>query len=213
MNPRNFSKSEAVKFGFETVKKNLKFFIILVLIIGLVDFGPSFFINQYLENRNLNFFINIILGIVGTIISIGTIKISLKFVDGAKANLSDLLSSWNNYLMVLKYWASSILYGLIVGVGLLLLIIPGIIWAIKFQFYTYLIVEKNLGPIEALKKSWEVTHGVKWNLFLFGVLLGLINILGFLALIVGLFVSIPTTMLAQAFIFRKLSALSSQEQL
>jgi hypothetical protein len=36
--------------------------------------------------------------------------------------------------------------------------------------------------------------------------LGLINLLGFLALIIGLFWSIPTTMIAETFVYRKLSS-------
>jgi len=38
------------------------------------------------------------------------------------------------------------------------------------------------------------------------LLFALINILGALALIVGLFWSIPTTMVAEAFVYRKLSS-------
>ncbi|MEA3324508.1 MAG: hypothetical protein U9Q37_05135 [Euryarchaeota archaeon] len=59
-----------------------------------------------------------------------------------------------------------ILYGFIVVGGLILLTIPGIIWAIKFQFFDYLIVDKGLGPIDALEKSSEITRGVKWDLFI-----------------------------------------------
>jgi uncharacterized membrane protein len=103
-----------------------------------------------------------------------------------------------------KYLIGDILYGLIIIGGLILLIIPGIIWAIQFQFFGYLIIDKGLGPIEALKKSSKITKGAKWDLFLLGILLVLINILGALALLVGLFATIPTTMIANAFVYRKL---------
>jgi uncharacterized membrane protein len=72
------------------------------------------------------------------------------------------------------------------------------------QYTTYLIVDKNLGPIEAIKKSWSVTRGNTWNLFFFGILLGLINILGMVCLLVGLFITIPLGMLATTFVYRKL---------
>jgi uncharacterized membrane protein len=73
-------------------------------------------------------------------------------------------------------------------------------------FFDYLIVDKNSRIIESLKKSWEITKGSTWNLFLLYLLLGLINLLGIFALIVGLFWSIPTTMIAEAFVYRKLSS-------
>ena len=103
-----------------------------------------------------------------------------------------------------KYILSLIIYGLIVLAGLILLIIPGIIWAIKFQFFGYFIVDKGLGPIESLKQSAKITKDTKWTLFLFGLLSGLINLLGALLLLVGLFATVPTTMMAKAFVYRKL---------
>ena len=114
-------------------------------------------------------------------------------------------------LSFFDYLIGSILYGLIVVVGLILLIIPGIIWAIKFQFFDYLIVDKGLGPIDALEKSSDITRGVKWDLFAFGILLAIINILGFLCLVVGLFVTIPVTLVAMAFVYRELLPETSQE--
>jgi uncharacterized membrane protein len=91
----------------------------------------------------------------------------------------------------------------------ILLVIPGIIWSIRFHFFSYLIVDKGVSPIEALKKSSKITKGTKWDLFLFGILLVFINILGALALLVSLFVTMPATMVANAFVYRKL--LSQEE--
>lgn len=211
MTELTLSKSEAVKFGFNTARKNLKFFIPLSLIILIIDFLPGYLVNQISEgNRALIFLINFFGGVLTTIVSIGFLKISLKFIDNQQANLTDLFSSWNDYLLVIKYWLSSVVFGLIVLLGILLLVVPGIIWAIKLQYYSFLIVEKKMGPIEALRLSWQITKGVKWQLFLLGILLGLINLLGLLALVVGLLVSIPTTMLAQTYVYRKL--VSQQEK-
>lgn len=205
MNQRSFSKSEAIKFGFNTTRKSLKFFIPLTLIILIIDFLPGYLVNQISEgNRAFIFLINFFGGVLTTIVSIGFLKISLKFIDNQQANLTDLFSSWNNYLLVIKYWLSSVIFGLIVFLGILLFLVPGIIWAIKLQYYSFLIVEKKMGPIEAFRLSWQITKGNKWQLFLLGILLGLINLLGVLALVVGLLISIPTTMLAQAYVYRKL---------
>jgi uncharacterized membrane protein len=100
------------------------------------------------------------------------------------------------------------LQALIVIGGFILLIIPGIFFALRLQFTCYLIVDKNLGPVEAVKTSWKITKGNAWNLFFLGILLGLINILGLLCLIVGLFVTVPLTMLATTFVYRKLLSAS-----
>ncbi|MEA3324328.1 MAG: hypothetical protein U9Q37_04220 [Euryarchaeota archaeon] len=74
-----------------------------------------------------------------------------------------------------------------------------------------MIVDKGLGPIDALEKSSEITIGVKWDLFIFGILLGILNLMGFACLVVGLFVTIPVTMVAMAFVYRKLLPETYQE--
>ena len=131
----------------------------------------------------------------------GTIKITLDVLDKGETNLKTLFSY--SHLLV-KFILGAILYGLIVLGGLILLIVPGIIWAIKYQFFAYLIVDKNLSPMKAIKKSGEITAGKKGKLFLLGLLFALINIIGAICLFVGLFVTIPTTMIAWAYVYRKL---------
>ena len=72
-------------------------------------------------------------------------------------------------------------------------------------------IEKGLGPVEALKASSSTTMGAKWDLFLFGLLLGLINLAGFLCLVVGLFATIPTSMVAYAYVYRELSGSAASQ--
>jgi uncharacterized membrane protein len=183
-----FSKKEAINFGWNVAKKNLGFFALLLILAFFISFASAF----------LSTAISII---VDMLITIGLIKISLKFCDNEKAKISDLFSSSHLFF---NFLIGNLLYALIIIGGFILLIIPGIIWSIKYRFFNYFIVDKGLGPIEALKESARITKGNKWNLFLFGLLLVLINILGALALLVGLFVTIPTTMIANAFVYRKL---------
>jgi uncharacterized membrane protein len=210
-----FSKKEAIKFGWEITKKKFLFFILLLVLVWIAPFAleflfrlPAIFLAAITKKKFLIF--TIVLTFLGTlarfllslILNLGLIKISLKFCDNEKVKFFDLISE---YKLVFRYFVASILQGLIVVFGVLLFIIPGIVFSIRFGFYGYLIVDKNLKIVESLKKSWEITKGNTWNLFLFYLLLGLINLLGFLALIVGLFFTLPTTMLATASVYRKLS--------
>jgi len=198
---KKFSKKEAISFGWNLTKTNFGFFVLLLILVAVISVVLTSIPYLAKGKSPLLLILSLIDIIVRTIITMGLIKISLKFCDNEKAKISDLFSS---YPLFFKYLIGSILYVLIILGGLILLIVPGIIWAIQFQFFGYLIIDKGLGPIEALKKSSKITKDAKWNLFLFGILLVLINILGALALLVGLFVTIPTTMIANAFVYRKL---------
>ncbi len=204
MTTKNFSKAEAVRFGWGMVKKNLGFFILLLIIIILLYGVPYAIAEIALEvNVLLGIILHIADFILTTIISIGLIKIALRFCDNEKARFRDLFS---NYRLFFKYLLGLVLYGLIVFVGTLWLIVPGIIWGIQFSFFDYFIVDKKVGPIKALKRSSAITRGAKWNLFIFFLMLIGINLLGAICLLVGLFITIPITMIAWAFVYRRLLA-------
>ena len=204
MTAEKFSISEAIHFGWNTMKSNLGFFIGLLILVFLFSSLSSIIAAKATE---ANIFLGIIFYIadfsLSIIISIGLVKIALRFCDNEKGRFADLFSQ---YPLFPQYLVGSILYGLIVFAGTILLIIPGIIWGIQFCFYDYFIVDKGLGPIEALKRSSAITRGVKWDLFVFFLILSGINLLGALCLLIGLFVTIPTTMVALAFVYRKLMA-------
>ena len=208
-----FSKSEAIKFGWNTIKANFGFFVGITIIALAVEFSdflvwdPLHIIHKAdtpsLFNPLYYIWLFVILPVIHSVVNPGLIKISLKFCDNQKAKFSEFFSALHLFF---KYLAGTFLYQLIVLGGTLLLIVPGIIWAIKFQYYGYFIVDKELGPIKALEASSELTEGVKWDLFLFGLLLFCIDLLGLLCLVVGLFAAVPTIMIAHAFVYRKLES-------
>jgi uncharacterized membrane protein len=202
MATQKFSLGEAIEFGWNTTKTNLGFFIVLLIIVGLILVIPGTLSRLTKHNApGLSIIFSIASVVLQVIIGMGLIRIALKFCDNEKAEFSDLFCCLHLFF---KYLLSSILYGLIVLAGMILLIIPGIIWAIKFYFFSYLIVDKKLGPIEALKRSSAITDGAKWDLFLFGLLLFGINLIGAIPFLLGWFITIPITMVAMAFIYRKL---------
>lgn len=66
---------------------------------------------------------------------------------------------------------SSFLYIIVVSLGMITLIVPGIIVAIMFIMFGYVIVDKKAGIIESFYKSERITHGAKWRLFLMGIIM------------------------------------------
>ena len=198
----NFTYGEVISVGWEKMKKHFWFFVGLLIVICLVQMISTGFANLFKKNVIILYVLFIIIAwVIQILVKMGTIKITLDILDKGEANLKTLFSYSH---LLIKFILGAILYGLIVLGGFILLIVPGIIWAIKYQFFAYLIVDKNLGPIEAIKKSGEITMGKKGKLFLLGLLLALINLIGAICLFVGLFVTIPVTMIAVAYVYRKL---------
>lgn len=199
---RHFSKKEAINFGFKTAKKNIAFFLSVFVAWALIAIVSQVFQGNLNLNKQFlpSFIFSLLTWVVNSVIAMGIINICLKFIDGKKPKLKDIFYTKNLFNFIL----ASIIRSVIIIVGLILFIIPGIIFSIKLQYSEYLIVDKQLDAVDSIKKSWEMTKGVKWNLFLFGFLLGLINVLGFLALLIGLLITVPLTLVANAYVYRKL---------
>lgn len=146
---------------------------------------------------------NILGWAISIVLGIGLIKIALSFCDEKKPPIRKLFDVWDCFW---RYIAAKILYVLIVLGGFILLIVPGIIWSIKFGLYRYFVINKGMGPVQAIKASALTTKGVKWQLFGFGILCCLINLLGLVCLVVGTFATYPTVLVAQALVYRQLLA-------
>ncbi len=211
MKTKKFSKKEAIKFGWDITKNNLGFFAGITIVYFILIFIPSILIEITKEQGS---FLEVAFSIAHyaliVIMSMGFIKIVLLFVDNKKAKLGNLFSE---YRLFFKYIFAQFLYVLIVGMGIILFIVPGIYLGVRFWFFDYFIVDKKIGPIKALKESWKATSGSAFNLFLFFLLMALINIIGVLAMGIGLFITLPTTMIATAIVYRKLLVKKSPEEM
>ena len=84
--------------------------------------------------------------------------------------------------------------------GLILLIIPGIIWAIKYMFVPLLILDKNMSVKEAFKASGKITNGYRWLLFAYSVLVGVIGMI-FLGGILGTLIVTPIYFISYVFVY------------
>lgn len=108
-----------------------------------------------------------------------------------------------------------------VFMGFCFFIIPGYVIAIAWSLAALLVLDKNMDPIAAIKKSNELTYGSKWMIFLgsllfyavlfiaMGILVSIVSLISeILGSLVGLacFVLImPLMMGLQAYIYRELT--------
>ncbi|MFZ3032381.1 MAG: DUF975 family protein [Candidatus Moraniibacteriota bacterium] len=198
-----FRTGEAIKAGWEKFKAHMFFLwmVLGVLVVSQIIFG---FLEE--ATKEMGFFsviVSLTTALLGMFMSLGFIRLYLDLIDGGTEGRLSTIFSPNQLFW--SYVGASILFGLAVGIGFLLFIVPGIYFAVKYQFYGELIVDKKMNALQALKKSGEITDGVKWQLFGFGLALLGVNILGALALGIGLFVTIPLSSVAYFIVYRKLS--------
>lgn len=198
-----FSAGSCIKFGWETFKKRPWFLVFVALVISILEGGFRYQDQYQYQTNNAPTFspgliaLIVAVGIVGGVVSIlarmGRITMSLKAHDDVSA------VHWKDLWMPHPFWrylGAGILTGLIVLLGFILLIVPGIIFALRYMFVPYIVMDKGLMPMDALRESARITYGHKWELLGLFLLLALLNILGFICLLVGLLVTVPITWFA-----------------
>jgi uncharacterized membrane protein len=93
--------------------------------------------------------------------------------------------------------------------GLILLIIPGIFWAVRFSFSPIVVIDTKLGPVASMKESWAITKGQFWKILGFWVVIGLFNLAGLIVFGIGLLVTVPVSTLASIYVYRELSRIKA----
>ncbi len=111
--------------------------------------------------------------------------VQLKGAQGQQITLGEALRVGLKHFW--RFWGASLLVGLLVGIGLLLLIVPGLFILQRFYLTIYYIYDQDMGVIEAMKKSAadaKQFSGAVWGLIGVNFLISLINIIPLFFLLV-----------------------------
>jgi hypothetical protein len=199
----SFSAFGSISKGWELFKKRPGFFVLTVIIVAVIYvitsalFGKGSFIGPVLGQ--------LVSFIVGLFVSMGLTAVSLKaYNDPASATYGDL---WHPQPFF-SFLIASVLTGIATVVGFILLIVPGILAVIVFYFAKYLVIDRNMGAIEAMRESMRITKGARWELFVFILVVIALNVLGALCVLVGLLITIPVTLMASVAAYRALAVQS-----
>ncbi len=162
MNTKDFSIKEAIRFGWNKTKENWGFLISSWLLLVLISSTAMFITLKLLYQFNYPPFLSLLITFpISLLLGLGWVKITLDVADGLKPQWNYLYSQWR---LLLKYGIAGTLFCLIVAAGGALFIIPGIIWFLKYAFFSFFIVDKQMGPIQSLQASGKITNGAKWKL-------------------------------------------------
>lgn len=196
METKQIEIGKSIGYGWAEVKKNFWYFVGLAIIVMVIE-GIT---NGSRENRvSLNF-----IGLFLTAwMTCGYTKIVLDYFSGTKRDISDVFSQFKYFWRVL---GANILLAIIIGIGFVLLIVPGFYLALRFMFTIPLIIDKNIGIGEAMKQSTEMTKGIKMSLLGFALTCLGVALLGLIALGVGIFVAMPVIWLAYIFVYKSLQS-------
>jgi len=134
--------------------------------------------------------------VVGAIVSLGIYKTALMITAGSVPTISEAFSydRWGEWL------GFSIVYGLMVGIGLALCIVPGLVVLALFGMAPFFFIDRGMTLGQALTASREAAMS---RGFALPVLVSIIvGALGLVACLIGVFVTAPAAYIAVAFLYR-----------
>lgn len=203
-----FSIKDAFKKAWTITTEHIWILLGLTSILGLISWILQMWFKGVENHRDsidigLGFVsLYVLTFLINILAQIGYTKILIKIYDGEEVNPKDIFMYYDR---AWKFVVGSILYGLIVTGGLILLIVPGIIWAIKYRYFSYFIIDKNMKPVAALRESAKITAGNKWKLLGFGLIIVVLNLLGLIFFGIGFLITMPLTTLASVHVYKFLS--------
>lgn len=163
----------------ENAKNMLKGNLAVVLKPTLIVFFISFMFNLVLEVTHGNNHIlltdeisitymlgSLAISIFLTPLTIGQNYYMLKFVRNEDPQINDLWKPFSKFVPII---ITIFLMALLISIGYIFFIIPGIILIFGFSMTTYILADNELRPVETLKESWNLMKGYKLDYFIFNV--------------------------------------------
>jgi uncharacterized membrane protein len=142
-------------------------------------------------------------------VSYGVSWVYLQAVRREAFHIRDIFFAYQSFGNILL---ANLLVFLIVGLGFAMLIIPGIIFACKLSFVPYLVMDKKMEAVEAVRKSWHMTKGHTGTIFMMVVTAVFVGLAGLICFGVGIIPATIWIMLAFAAIYFSVDAKENQEK-
>ncbi len=137
---------------------------------------------------------------------IGNFIVGAKLLQRQPVEFKDFFAGFNFFLPLLLV---SVLSAVLISIGMILLIIPGVYLAVGFAFALNLVVDRRLDFWPAMDLSRRTVHPLWFGVFIFGLLLLLVNLVGVICLGVGILVSAPLSFCAMTAAYADIFGLQS----
>lgn len=229
----------AIKTGWQCTKENfivsLGLILAYMVVNGLLSFIPA--------GSGVGMIALLLNFLVSMVWSLGVVRLSVEVVDGEEPRFGvfkDVLPRlWHFIVLVIIMSVFMLIPACaIIGIGaaacsvslttlsafdptalstlslwMLLACVPVVYISIRLFFAPYLLIDRGVGPVEAIKMSWKASYSVQGRVFIFLILAFLVGLLGILCLFVGVIISMIVTIYAQGALYRQVFSAGIQDPL
>jgi hypothetical protein len=138
--------------------------------------------------------------VVLQVLTAGIWRGALRITDGHGFGVGELFEGFDKTQVVI----AALLVALGTFVGLVLCIIPGVIFAFLTMFTIPFVVDRQMQAVDAIKASIQLVRDHLGNTFVYFLLAYIVTIIGACLCGVGLLVAYPVALLGYAYTFRRL---------
>lgn len=253
---KKFSWIAALSYAYNTTISNFPFLIGFMIIVGFVGYFPSYIrLDQKYSFFGSTYVFEILPLLVGQYLQMSLLRISLEYTRNENPNFSVLIKNPLTFIpyligtilyVLIVISIPALLFGIaylfkifglidplnneqtlvITQLIILISLYPVTYFTIKYGFFGYFIIDRNIGIVDSFAKSAFATNRIKIKLFIFFIILLALNGLGIficfvsfgviaetfigtevgkIAYMLGLVVTLPITYLAIAYVFRILT--------
>lgn len=170
--------------------------LLLIAVVWLLVSAPSGWFREGMLGTAYHV---LVLGPVG----FGGMYAFLRAARGQTPTVEDLFAAFRG-----NYWQAvlaAILMGALIAIGMILLVVPGIVAAVRLAWVPYLVLDERLEAVAAIRASWERTRSHAWTIFTIWLIAIPLLLVGLLLLGVGVIVSLMWIQLAAAVYYATVS--------
>ena len=176
------SISDCVSAGFSGLKNNPVTHIVASLLVAIIS--------------------SVGFGILSGPMMVGYMKLIKIEDEGGKPEIADVFKGFDDFVPALV----SILVGsIIVGIGFLLCILPGLLLVAILPTAAYLVALGEKDGINALKRAWDAVKGNLLSAFFCMLVLGIVGQLGLILCFVGVIITMPITFIGSYHMAKQLT--------
>lgn len=149
---------------------------------------------------------NLLSNILSPVLGVGYYFVAFQIARGRAYGFGDFFHGFKKFLPV---FLTALVSTILIALGFVLLILPGIYLAVSYLFAQLFVVDKNLSFWSAMEASRKIITKKWFSFFGLVLLLALLNVVGLIIFGIGLLVTIPLSACVVAAAYEDIVGLNS----
>jgi len=201
--------------GLEVLKKYFVVLFLAVLVVGVADIplGVLSLEEKFTGGWLLAFAYLQFIGFLYWLGIMGPLEYSLDWMflkasRGKEPVFEELVTGFQLFVKVIL---ARIVSTILIAIGFLFLILPGIFLICKLVFVPYLVMDKKVDALTAIKLSWHMSNGYFLTILGMGLIFFIMIVIGVFFLIIGAVVAVTWAHAAYAMLYKAVEELHYKE--